>query len=269
MSGIVDYKTAVNIPSDRPSPIIWADCPVITMLRDPGKGFHVFEDFHYLNCDDATTIIGHRFYPYLDTCTLAILADNEKGILNMDLGDTENDAAVITTGDNVTGCITPADGSKLKWWFECRIAVGSITNGDQALFVGLAQEGQAADSKPLADTTLAVGDIDHVGFHVDGADGDGVNFVWNLNGQDAQVTADVYTFTAVDTYVNLGFKYDPNDNKVHVYVNGVENKSAAFLMSHASAPDDCLAVVLAVKADGGTPDNMLVDWVRYAAEYRV
>jgi len=266
---IVSYKAPTSVVSGRPSPSIWADCPVISFLKDPGKGFHVFDDFVDGGMLPATTAVGHRWYTFIDTNGTLTLEDDEKGVLRIMTDEDDNDALVLTTGHNTTGCITPASESDKKWWFEARIKCATITDGDVALFVGLTEEGQAADSKPLADDgTHAVGDIDHVGFHVSGADGDGVNFVWNLSGQTAQETADVHTLE-VDTWVNLGFKYEPGDNKVHVFVDGVENKDAAFLMSHASAPDDCLAVCLAIKADGtcATDDYLYVDWVRYASEY--
>ena len=91
--------------------------------------------------------------------------------------------------------------------------------------------------------------------------------MWKLSGQTAQVTVDVQTL-AINTFYRLGLKYDPVDNKVHVYINGVENGSAGFLMSHASAPADTLAVCTSVKADVnvGTGDGVYVDWIRYAAE---
>jgi len=220
-----------------------------------------------LSTQDATTESGFLFYSYHDTTTAA-LTDAEKGVLDLDVGANDNDSATIITGDNVTGLLVPVDGGYRKWWFEARFAVGTITDGAQAIFIGLTEEGQAANTKPMADDgTHAVNDIDHVGFHIDGADGDGLNFVWNLSGQTAQSTADVATISAVDTYYNVGMKYEPGDNKVHVYVNGVENVDAAFLLSHASAPLDNLAVCMSCKADGGTPVNLLVDWVRIAGEY--
>lgn len=263
----VSYKSAAAVDSTRPSPIIWADCPVIAFLKDPGKGFHVFDDF--LECPGATTVAGSRWYAYIIGSGSLVLADGEKGELQFDHADSDNEEVTITTGNNTTGCITPANNSEKKWWFEVRVKVESITTDHTAMFVGLAQEGQAVINSPIEDdATHDVNDIDHVGFHIASDDGDGINFVWSLNGQTAQVTADVQTAVS-DTYYRLGFKYDPNDNKVHCYVDGVENIGAAFLMSHASAPDDCLAVVLALKADAtvSAGDIMTVDWVRYASEY--
>lgn len=268
MAGIVKYGAETAEVSGRPSPTIWCDCPEATFAQNQAKGFSVFEDFLDLAAG-ATTVAGARFYSYLDAGSSLVLADYQKGAIELKTDATDNDSTTITTGNNTTGLIEPADDSDKKWWFEVRVKTNTITDGDIAFFLGLTEEGQAADSKPMADDgTHAVGDIDHVGFHVSGADGDGVNFVWNLSGQSAQATADVKTLV-VDTYVQLGFKYDPSDNKVHVYVDGVENINAAFLMSHASAPIDNLAVCLSMKADGGAAntDKITIDWVKYASEY--
>ena len=262
----VGYKAPTSIVSGRPSPIIWADCPVISFLKDPGKGFHVFDDFKDLPPVSVTA--GHRWYPYIDTGGALVLSDDEKGVLELRTDAGSNDLTTIISGNNTTGCITPADSGKNKWWFEVRFKTVSITTDDVGFFLGLTQEGQAADTKPLADDTAVVNDIDHVGFRVAADDGDGLDFVWNLNGQTAQETASVQTLVA-DTWYNVGFKYEPGDNKVHVYVNGVENKDAAFLMSHASAPADCLAVCIALSSQTGctATDYLHIDWVRYAAEY--
>ena len=212
----IQYKTAAAVVATRPSPAIWADCPLVAFEKDPAKGFHVFEDFLELNCG-ITAVAGSRWYIYYDTNGTINLVDGQTGILRIMTDEDDNDSASMTTGNNETGCIYPADASSKKWWFEARIASVSITSGDVSIFVGLAEEGQAANTKPMADDgTHAVGDIDHVGFHVAGDDGDGVNFVWNLSGQTAQVTADVHTLVA-SAYVRLGMKYEPGDNKVHCH----------------------------------------------------
>jgi len=262
----IQYKAAASVVSGRPSPIIWADCPVIAFLKDPGKGFHVFDDFK--EAPGATTVAGARWYSFIDSAGALVLSDDEKGVLELRTDAGDNDSTTIISGNNTTGCITPANAGKNKWWFEVRFKTVSITTDDVGFFLGLTQEGQAADTKPLADDTCVVNAIDHVGFRVASDDGAALDFVWNLAGQSAQETASVKTLVA-DTWYNVGFKFDPDDNKVHVYVDGVENKSAAFLMSHASAPDDCLAVCLSLKAQTGAAasDYLHIDWVRYAAEY--
>ncbi len=262
----VNYGTPAAVVSDRPSPIIWKDCPVNFFANDPSKGFHVFEDF--FEAPGATTVGGSRWYSYVISGGNITLSDAEKGVVVLDHNDSDNDDTVITTGDNTTGLITPADGSANKWWFEARFAVATITTDDIGIFIGLTEEGQAADGKPMTDATAVVNDIDHVGFNVLAADGAALNFVWNLSGQTAQTTAGVQTLVA-GTFYRVGMKYTPIDNKVHVFVDGVENVDAAFLMSNANAPADTLAVTAAIKGltNAGAADTLSIDWIRYSAEY--
>ena len=263
----VSYGKATSLVTGRPSPIIWKDCPVIAMLKDPAKGFHVFEDFKSTRMG-ANGVSGFRWFSYIDSAGTLTLADEEKGGLRLNVDTDDDDSTTIITGDNTTGCITPADKSVNKWWFECRFKTVSITTDDVGFFIGLTEQGQAANTKPLADDTLVVNDIDHVGFRVAYDDGAALDLVWNLAGQTAQETASIQTLEA-NTYYTVGLKYSPIDNKVHVYVDGVENQDAAFLMSHASAPADCLAVCISLKAGGASvaTDYLTIDWVRYASEY--
>ena len=267
-TGFVKYKRAEAEVAGRPSPNIWGDCPVSEINNNPAKGFHVFEDFLDLAAG-LTTVAGARFYSYLDAGGTLVLADDPKGAIELKTDATDNDSTTLISGNNTTGCILPADGVDKKWWFEARVKVNTITDGDIAWFIGLTEEGQAADSKPMADdSTHEINDIDHIGFHVDGADGDAMNFVYNLAGQTPIEVAGVKA-VEVDTYVSIGLKYEPKDNKVRVFIDGVENIGAAFLLSVAAAPLDNLAVCLSMKADGGAAnsDKVTIDWVRYAQEY--
>ena len=262
---IVTYGAATSVVSGRPSPKIWADCPIISFLKDPGKGFHVFEDF--LEAPGASAISGARWYSTTTGGGTRVLTDNEKGILEITTDGGTNDEELVVSGNNTTGVITPANLSAKKWWFEARFAYGFVLATKLGMFLGLHQEGGATADAVLTDTSMAkVTTKDYVGFHAKLLAE--LDFVWNLNGQSAQSTNVIATMTT-GTFYNVGFKYTPRDNKVHVYVDGVENISAGFLMSHASAPADTLAVTMALKAIAASTsgDSLDVDWVRYAAEY--
>ena len=138
----VTYKAATSVVTGRPSPIIWADCPVVAFQKDPGKGFHVFEDFLDL-ATGATTVAGARFYSYIDTGGSFALADDNKGAIEFKTDATDNDSTTLISGNNTTGLILPANASKKRWWFEARIKTNTITDGDIAFFLGLTEEGQA------------------------------------------------------------------------------------------------------------------------------
>jgi len=265
-----------------PSPSIWADCPVVAFQKDPSKGFHLFDDFknsvipteeagRTALTDGLGNILGDiNWFAHVESALVADLAlqSDEDGVLMLDQDGTDDDTVTITTGNNVTGLVSITDEQAEKVWFEARFKVSTITNTDLGVFVGLTEEGQAANGKPMG-AASAIGDIDHIGFHVFEADGDGLDFVYTLAGETDGVTADVATLEA-DTYVKVGLKYEPSDNKVHVYVDGVEKESAAILASASNFPSaQKLAATIAISsgAAGADGDNLKLDWVRIAQEY--
>lgn len=270
MAGYVDYKTAEDpVDANRPSPSIWADCPVITMLRDPGKGFHIFDDFLTLSCQDATTESGTLWYPFLDTCTLTLVAAKEKGVLDMDLADTQDDQATIITGDNTAGCVKITSLDKTKFWFEVNVAFGSITAASQSMFIGLQIPGQAADSKIITDAH-ALQDVDYIGFAILAADADKILVVHNDNALGTQQSETLKDEIVAGTYYNLGMKFIPAENKIYCYIDGVHVPGCDIDCSTVNFPTGTsFAIALSTKAEDGTPTNMLVDWVRVAQEYRV
>ena len=44
MPTFTQYRDPTDTTSG-PSPIIWADCPTLEMMHDPGRGYHFFDDF--------------------------------------------------------------------------------------------------------------------------------------------------------------------------------------------------------------------------------
>jgi hypothetical protein len=251
----------------RPSPSIWNRLDLFGIAADPAKGYDMFIDFVKEGAPGLTTVAGYPLYPYIDSgCTLT-LADDPKGALAMTMDGTDGDSATVVSGNNTTGLVLPVSGSSKKWAFEARIKASQIATTVQGFFVGLTEEGQAADSKPMADTTLVMNDIDHIGFHIGAVATDQLDFTYTKSGQVDGGTSDVHTIVA-DAYVRLGFLYTPDDNKVHVFVNGVENKPAAVLISAANFPLDNLGICISNKTGAGAAASVLtIDWMRVAVEY--
>ncbi len=265
---VIRYGTDEAQVASRPSPIIWADCHPELFLIDPAKGVELFIDFVKEGLPAASTVAGYPFYSYIDSGGSFVMADDPKGALEFKTDGTDNDSDILTTGSNTSGLLLPVSASDKKWWFETRIKVNTITNGDIGLFVGLTQEGQAASGGVLTDNEHAMDDIDHIGFNVKQDDGNSIDWTFTLDGQADGGTVDIASLV-VDTYIRLGFKYVPGDNKVHVFIDGVETKNSAVLASASNFPLDNLAVTLIMKAgdNAGSGDKMTVDWVRFATEY--
>jgi len=281
MAGYVDYKSASSVPSGGPSPAIWADCPVITFLRDPGKGFHKFDDFKNsvitALATDTNQICGDINWAAIsetdDADDLTIKADDQ-GVLKIETDGTDQDVHAITTGYNLAGILnTPKKGEKKKFWFESRINVSTITDGDIGLFVGLAQPGQMADGAGVfgADAA-ALADVDYLGFAVLEGDGDDVTIVYNeASAGTAQSDTGEIAISAVDTYLKLGLYMDVDNEEIRVFFDGVDQgDDAAIDITTSNFPSDTdMDVIISLVAGSGAADgdHVEIDWVRFAQEY--
>lgn len=260
-------KTDVGTATGRGfSPLIWNDCPVSELIANPLAGKYFFDDFNK-SCG-ASTVAGHDWYSYIDSGGSIISAADVNGVIQLKTDATDNDSTTIITGNNTSGLVTLTAGMDNKFWFETRVSWSTITNAHIASFVGLTPIGQAADTKPMVDdsTHEIVTTLAHIGWHIDGADGDGVNFVYNTTSGTAGSVADVHVPVA-NTYVKLGLKYDPATSYLYSFVNGVQHATAKILDTDASFPTAIpLAICFSIKADGSAAntDLMNIDWVRAA-----
>lgn len=268
----VKFGSADAVVARMPSPKIWADCPILQFLADPAKGIHVFDDFHTLSCQDATTESGTFWYLFKDSGPSAVLAASREGHLNLDLGATEHDQITIVSGDLTAGLAKmPTKGERKKFWFEARVQMGVVAGTTaQSAFIGFAAVGAAADNQMILDT-VALQDIDYLGFFANEADADDLTIVYNrLTATAGVAQSDTGEIAlVVDTWIRVGLRLDVSTDKIHVYVDGVDQGADAEIdISSANFPyGTSLALTLSVKAGAGAPDNMLVDWVRFAQEY--
>lgn len=284
----VRFGSASDVVARMPSPKIWADCPVLQFQADPAKGFFLFDDFKNstvsLVGDSDTALASGRvtiagdinWYGYIESDVLvdvALQAD-DSGVLMLDCDGDDDDVRVITTGNNVAGVINmPTKGERKKFWFECRFKTSTITDTDMPIFVGLMAPGQAADGGPLGAAPTAPADVDYLGFFVAEADGDDLTIIYNRNTATAGTPqSDTGEITlAVDTWIRVGFRLDVSTDKIHVYVNGVDQGADAEIdISSANFPYDIdmdVVIALTEGAAGGNGDNLKIDWVRVAQEY--
>ena len=124
--------------------------------------------------------------------------------------------------------------------FEVRFKVGQVTDSYNA-FLGLSEEGLAA-ANTISDAG-ALADRDLLGFAILEADGDSVDFVYNKASAGGVTTKiDGLKTLAADTFVNLGFCYDPAapaDRRIAVFVDNVEQSTyvTATNIAAATFPD--------------------------------
>ena len=289
-SGNVTFGAASAVVSRGPSPIIWADCPAVEFIKDPGKGIHQFDDFKNsgIELEEAartawTGGIGKingdmNWYGYTETALVADVAlqADDEGVLMLDTDGTDDDTVGITGGDNVVGVFrAPKVGETKKFWFECRIKTSTITNTDLSWFVGLMEPGKLGNGTPLGAAPTAPADYDYVGFFVAEADGDDLTIIYNeATSGTAQSTTGLITLVA-DTYVRIGMKavFNGYNGRFRFYADGVDLGDAVAVdidSTNANWPGDTnmdIIITATSGAAGADGDNLKIDWVRCAQEY--
>lgn len=172
-----------------PSPAIWANCPVLEILERPGSGVHFFDDF--LNLSQHVSDQSVQTYDsYIDTgVTIKQLAGVDYGVAEMAGNDADNDEGVLSGHGPIVNIQDVGASGKL--WFECRWKKASVSDNAHAAFMGLAFDHgdgvSIAKTLALTDDDGALGAFSYLGFHVDQADGDALDFVYKAEGQSAVV----------------------------------------------------------------------------------
>ncbi len=264
-----------------PSPAIWADCPILEMMMNPGKGYFFQDDF--LNVSDHISDQSvQRYDTFINTGVTGIQRAGVAaptfggvgGVIEIAGNDTDEDQFVMSThGPAFVVSDTVANSRKL--WFEARFSKASIGNDALAFFLGLAFDHGAsvtvAKTMCLTNTDANLGAFSYLGFHVDQAAGATMDAVYmaESNSQTVNV-AGIQTMVA-DTYYRVGFKYDPDapvTRRIKWFIDGVEDNTyvTATQIAAATFPDaEPLALVLATKVGTNAAEvKSQMDWWRCA-----
>lgn len=158
-----------------------------------------------------------------------------------------------------------------KLCFEARVKTSTITDTKHGLFLGLIDAAALSATVPIAAAgTLA--DENFVGFHRLEGDGDAFDTVYKANGvTQVTVGADAVTVVA-DTWLKLGFVYEPSDSNgvyyLTFYKNGIPLADKKQIPSAAGTdfPNDVrLGFVFALlNATASTPGTSTIQWARIA-----
>ncbi len=267
---IVDYR-GYNTGAG-PSPAIWADCDVLEMIRNPGKGYYFFDDF--LDAiQDPTTAKIYGKYLCLDTgdSTITAASDVYGGAVKL-LVTADNEDVGIRLGNGSAFCISDTAANAKKLWFEARVKSSVITNSYGSFFVGLTDE-TALAANFIADAGADFADNDLIGFWKDETDdstGSHVHFVYQITGQDFVTAIDTVAELEADTFIKLGFVYDPDAEaakKIKIYVDGVEQTTyiTATNIATATFPDgEEMSPMLYSSAASNNDLYTTMDWWRCA-----
>lgn len=264
----IPYAGTGAEPTVGPSAGIWASCPWIEMIEDPGVGYQHWCDFlgGLPVPDAASATLKHGqdgiFAFATDAGVTALnLADEVGGVLELTTVS-DDDEIYITIGENtgVAGVITANSGNEL--WFEARIKVNHIDNTHCGMMIGLAEEGLATTAAgiPAACATIEV--VDFVGFELLSGDGDAINAIHMTNGgARVEIKAAAHVPVA-DTFVKFGIHFD-GETTVTFYVNGVSVGTAE--TGDTNFPDgEEVKPFLGFKQEGAVAAVMAIDWWRFA-----
>jgi len=278
----VNYKVAATVPVGGPSPIIWADCPVVTMQKDPGKGIHFMEDFlgRYTNLTATGVIPGTPFelvddggdgYMTVDTTAY----DNEHGVITIEPdGATQFDEAYIAS--QVLYQLVMNSGRKM--WFEARIKLEDIT-ADMSYICGLGDATMLAGSSVIQEsaTPTTIESRDFVGFvaFTDGSKVHDIDAIYHEVGDTSVTQVKDAAFAQAswvnDTYVKMGLKFDGKKSLTY-YINGalvgtLDVDDFATVTANELTP---LGIIIGemcgAAASEGTAKYVAIDWVRFACD---
>ncbi len=232
-----------------PSPLVWADCPLLDIMLDPTVGFQYFDD--YLGQIDVTTADGYVITA-VTSGGIAPVITEDGGVMLVD----SQGNATADDGVNVqlTNCLVkPLAGRKI--YFEARVKMNDTSANISQFYIGLA----GVDATLIA--TGVVDDVvDKAGFYrQSNTTGDRLSII-NSRTSEEEISADKAT-TVDDTYIKLGMVID-GITSVAYYVDGV------LVDTHVTAnavPNAVMCLSYVAQTEGASKDAELsVDWVRIA-----
>jgi hypothetical protein len=311
---VESIKYAPTLTADTcrgPSNAIWKDCPWAALQQEPRLGMSFWDDFGVIGNADMSSAYKNSIgqwsaYGYAG----AQINDGQKegGVIKLS-SDGDNEGLTLLSSAGAFRFVTTSTlALNGKMWFECRIAKSVVTSAHLSAFVGLMaptlSSGLPAAAQPLTttdDTVMTAGDT--FGFNLAGttstrggptevgvsfclASGT-INYPTNLT---ALMAATGNTVLAADTYVKLGWLFDPQAYPkqvssatarqtagtirkplVRFFVNGLE--APAFLSADDVAnatsgqafPTSFLAPCISVmNMASQSSDYLAVDWIRIA-----
>lgn len=198
-------------------------------------------------------------------------SDENGGVLQLiiDSGAAENEEIGIALGDGTQQAVQISDtaGSDFLTAFECRVKVSSVTDGQLAMSVGLLGPGQN-DGDIVTDTTGIPNTSDHgIGFNIKADDGNAIDFWYEAASQTRVDKIEGVAVPTADTFVKLGFIYDPSapaSQRIKVFVDNVEQSTyvTATDIATATFPDaESLVPTFGMKGIAGSVAlELAIDW---------
>lgn len=210
---------------------LWKDCPWQDLRENTRFGYTFFDDFtmagNLSQSANHALDIG-QWAAWVDTNGL-VAADPqlEGGVLAIGAG---TNSGVSITMSSMAGAFQIYDGTNLQRpiWFECRVAVDSVTSADRDCFIGLVdntttQVATAANTVINSTTNTLATTPGLIGFHFRSTTNPtDVGVAFNIAGGTVQYPTNLQTLalttggaaltarSASKGFIKLGFYYNPN-----------------------------------------------------------
>lgn len=205
-----------------PSPAVWGSFPNGEAIN-PSEWYLFEPDLR--NCPKFASTVSQMGLITLQDTGVTIQGDpTQSGVMQWGGMDADNDAGIITGAGNVGTSFVISDSDPRELIFEIGLRKSVVTNNSMGFFAGLTEEGMAAATDTLLTTdSAALKDLDFIGFHVDQADGDAIDFVYNkASGGGITIKIAGVSAMVAATWIKLGFKFRPNadtSKRISIYVN--------------------------------------------------
>lgn len=222
---------------------VWAGCPILSILCDPGLGRIFMDDFDEFTEDDAWNTIAEDADK---TGTDGVQDSNNGWYKNYCDGDDNDESYVEHTGE--TWKLTTGD----PMWFEARVKLTEADTNKANWIIGL-MENPGANSLQ-DDGAGPPADYDGiVFFKVDGT----MNVQFETSTATSQTTtAALGTFASATAY-RVGFYYD-GATSVTPYLNGVAGTAHTIsLTGHGE-----MNIMFGVKAGSANEEAIEVDYIK-------
>lgn len=261
--------------SRKPSPKVWEDYPWQAIANGDEGGIQEFQDFVTGGLITAPTshaaLVGLPLSGFSSSASqisygnaAMTVANGEAGTLV--LAETTTQESTSIRSDIVPYRISANFGLLC---FEARIKISSVATNEISFFVGLFEDETLTVDIPViaagADTHL-ISSKNLVGFKKPVADTTTFDAIYRADGVAAVVVNDGLGTLAADTYIKLGFRFDPRDNYLRYFVNNVEASSSKLVPDNTGTdfPADVpLGVVIGMSVGTAASDNTLtIDWYR-------
>lgn len=253
-----------------PSPGIWGDCPILSILEGSVSGMALIDDFIrgglVTSPTTSAALVGIPYSGFGDTGSTITDAAEIGGAIKLLSDGTDNDATQLFS---LTTAFQ-AGLSKGPLWFEARIKFNALATTETGFFVGLADNTAKTSAVTLTDTASGLADLNLLGWHALDTDVGTIKSCYQANTVGAVDVQSVSSALAENTYIKLGFKKS-DTGLITWYVNNVPKATTYQVLDDAGTafPGDAImgpCLSMAVGAATGT-QTVIMDWWRVAQVY--